>query len=63
MDEKLNSKLYIIIEALLTIKQVELVRKKEFAAKTLNPNDQSFVAYIVFFASFVLNIHSFIKLN
>ena len=42
---------YIIQEAFLTIKQVKLIRKKEFAATALDLGYETFVVYIAFFES------------
>lgn len=43
IDCILNSRLYNIIEALQTSKQVELAKKTEFTAIILDPNDKTFV--------------------
>lgn len=38
--------MYTFIEALFTIKRVELIRKKEFVTAALNPDEETFVVYI-----------------
>ena len=48
---------YTTKEALLTIRRVELVRKKEFAAAALNPEYKTYVVYVIFLSSTPLNVH------
>lgn len=55
LERKFNWGLYTIIEALSTTKQIELIRKKEFAATVFDPNNETFVIYIIFFNS--TNVH------
>lgn len=55
LEWELNWNLYTTIEALLTIKQVELVRKKQFANIALDPDNKIFIVYIDSLTS--TNIH------
>lgn len=48
-----------MIEALSTTKQVELIKKKEFAAVAFDPNNETFVVYIVFLVN--SDIHLFCR--
>lgn len=57
IDYKFNQKLYITIENLSTIKQVELIKKKKFVVFAFDPNNKIFVVYIIFLISFYLNVH------
>lgn len=50
-DQKLKWRFYIIKEALLIIKLVKLVEKKEFAVLALDLEDETFIVYIVFITS------------
>ena len=51
LKKKLRWRLYTIKEALLTTKQVELVRNKEFAAAVLDPGHETFVVHVAFLES------------
>lgn len=42
----LNQKFYITIKTLLITKQIELIRKKKFAAAAFDLNDETFVVYV-----------------
>lgn len=44
--QKLNWKSYTTIEAFLTIKQVGLVKKKEFTTTSIDPDDKTLIIYI-----------------
>lgn len=48
--------MYIIVKALFTIKQVELIRIKELTVTTLDPNEEIFVVYVAFLVSFNLSL-------
>lgn len=49
-NQKLSWRLYIIAEVFFITRQVELIRKKEFAAAIVNPRDKIFVVYITSFS-------------
>ena len=51
LDRELRSRTYIIEEALLTIKHIKLVGKKEFAAAMLDSEHKTFVVHIISFSS------------
>ena len=59
---ELQWRYYTTEQAFLTIKLVELVRKKEFAVAALNPGYNTFVVYIASFESFRNNQESNIYL-
>lgn len=46
VNQTFNKKLYTTIEALLIMKQVELIRKKKFVAVILYAKDQTFIVYV-----------------
>lgn len=50
--------MYIIVKVLFNIRRVELVDKREFAAATLDPENEIFVVYVAAFVSFSFNIYS-----
>lgn len=50
--QKLRYGLYTTTKALPTTRQCKLVRKKKFAIATLNPNNRTFVVYILFLIIF-----------
>lgn len=49
-NRELGQRSYTECEAFSTIKQIELIRKTEFAAATFKPKDNLFIVYIVFLA-------------
>ena len=59
LDQKLHWRIYITKEALLTIRHVELVGKKKFAAAALDVEYETFVVYIMSLSSTLLNIYRF----
>lgn len=59
LEQKLNWRSYIIVEILPIIKQVDLVRKKEFAVIIFDLNNNTFVVNIAFFIS--THIYHFCK--
>ena len=46
VDHHIYWKMYTIAEVLLTIKRVELIKKKEFATVVLDPGDGPFVVHL-----------------
>lgn len=48
LEQKLIWKFYIVAKALLTIKQVKCINKKEFAKVTLNENNETFIVHMTF---------------
>lgn len=46
VNQTLNKSLYTTIEALLTMRQVELIRKKKFVAIILYAKNQTFVVHV-----------------
>ena len=70
LDRKLWWGIYITKEALLTIKCIKLVEKKEFAAAVLNLEHEtyivhvaslSFTLFVAFLGFILLNVHPFWK--
>ena len=67
LDWELYSKTYIIEEALPTIKRIQLVDPKEFAAIALNPEHETFIVHVASLSSVVsfnsspCDIHPFYK--
>lgn len=59
LEQKLNQRFYIIIRTFLTIKQVELVRKKEFTTTAFDLDNKILIIHIVFLAN--SNIYLFFK--
>lgn len=55
---ELNWRLFITVEILLTIKRIELVERKEFAATAHGSNEKTFVVYVAI-SSFNPDIHPF----
>lgn len=56
LEWELNWRLYITGEALLTTKQVELVRRKGFAVTIFDSDDKIFLVHIASLSS--IDIHS-----
>lgn len=54
---------YIITKAIAIIKQVKLVRKKEFVADTFDPNNKTLVIHIISLISLDSYIHICCKAN
>ena len=49
VKRELTWKAYIIVEALLTTKRVQIISPKEFAKASLNPEQKTFIVYIATF--------------
>ena len=59
VEKKLKWKSYIIAEVLTTIKKVELINKREFAAIALDENVEMFVLHVaILFAVSVMQVYS-----
>ena len=54
LSRKLRCRTYTTKEALLTIKRIELVGKKEFAIAALDPENETFIVYVASLSSIVL---------
>lgn len=59
-NQKLNWRLYIIVKTFPIMRQVELVKKKEFVITTLDLNNETFVVYIAFLISFNLGLEIYL---
>ena len=63
LGQKLWWRIYTTKKALPTIRRVELVVKKEFAAAVLDPENETFVVHVTSLSSDMLPSSSPIKLN
>lgn len=50
-NQKLSWRLYTPVEALLIIRQVELIEKNEFTIAALDPDNEIFIIHVVFITS------------
>ena len=56
-DQELWWRTYTTEKALQTTKYIELVRKKQFAAASLDPEQETFLVYIVSLSFTPLDVH------
>ena len=57
VEKELTWRSYTTVEALPTIKRVELINKKEFAIAVLDENSKTFVVHVASLSSTALNVY------